>query len=162
MPSLVGRRVAEILKRRTDVFCAAIYEGFLMKGLGNIWFLTPSPMTCRAFKFTKHWLPPAIFLQTVYCCVSQCFLDVSALAGVLCPPLWSCLFVVSGLVSHLGWDAASASLVLLSPVLSPICFVCVSGLGAVRFVFTLIPISHIAFTGRWRQCWEIGFNVKKN
>ena len=121
MPSLVGRRVAEILKRRTDVFCAAIYEGFLMKGLGNIWFLTPSPMTCRAFKFTKHWLPPAIFLQTVYCCVSQCFLDVSALAGVLCPPLWSCLFVVSGLVSHLGWDAASASLVLSGLVSHLLC-----------------------------------------
>ena len=29
--------------------------------------------------------------------------------GMLCPPLWSCLVIVSKLVSYLVWDAASAS-----------------------------------------------------
>ena len=113
-----------------DVGLQLFAKGFWWRDWA-IWFLTPSPMTCRAFKFTKHWLAPAFFLQTVYCCGSQCFLDVSALAGVLCLPLWSCVSLVSALVSqlvHLGWDAVSASLVLLFPVLSPICFVCVSGL----------------------------------
>ena len=42
----------------------------------------------------------------------------------VCPPLWSCLSLVSGLVSHLVGDAVTASPVL-SPVLSPI-----SGLGS--------------------------------
>ena len=36
---------------------------------------------------------------------------------MLCPLRWSWPPLVSGLVSHLGWDAVSAS--LLSPVLSP-------------------------------------------
>ena len=33
-------------------------------------------------------------------------------SGMLCPPPWSCLALVSGLVSYFGWGAASASLVL--------------------------------------------------
>ena len=31
-------------------------------------------------------------------------------SGMLCPPRWSCPSLVCGLVSHLGWDAVSASL----------------------------------------------------
>ncbi len=42
------------------------------------------------------------------------FLNVSALAGMLCLPRWSCLSLVSQLVSHLPYDAVSASLVLSS------------------------------------------------
>ena len=37
----------------------------------------------------------ASFSPKVYCWGSQCFLSVSALAGMLCPPRWSCL--------SLGW-----------------------------------------------------------
>ena len=88
-----------------------------------------------------------IYTQTVYCWGSQCFPSVSALAGtlypppwsclslvsslspiwsgMLCPPGWSCLSLVSGLVSRLvpsglGCCVRLPGLVfLLSPVLSP-------------------------------------------
>ena len=102
------------------------------EGIGQYGF-SRLPMTCRAFKFAKHWLPPAIFLQTV--------------------------FLLSWCV-RLGWGAVSASLVLsfsclrfclpacpswlgccvrrprsfVSGLVS-ICFVCVSGL-----VFLLFPV----------------------
>ena len=107
--------------------------------------------------------------QTVYCWGSLCFLSVSALAGMLCPPRWSCLYsclrsclpaylssglgcclsLVSGLfsqlVSHLVWDAVFASLVLSFSCLwscLPACLI--SGLGCgVRLaglVFLLSPV----------------------
>ena len=68
------------------------------------------------------------FPQTIYCCGSQCFLSVSALTGMLCPPRWACLRsclppcipsglgccvclagLVFGLVSHLLSHLASMS-----------------------------------------------------
>ena len=57
----------------------------------------------------------ALFPKQFTVGVLNAVLSVSALAGMPCPRLWSRLPLVSGfvsqLVSHLGWGAASASLV---------------------------------------------------
>ena len=95
------------------------------------------------------------------CCVRLAglvFLLSPILAGMLCPPRWSCLSLVAGLVSHLvchlGWDAVSASLVLdavsaslvlsfscLPPCLQPWLGCCVRLAGLVFLLSpTLSPI----------------------
>ena len=63
------------------------------------------------------------FPQTVYCSGSQCFLSVSALTGMLCPPRWACRrsCLPPCLPSGLGCCVRLAGLVfLLSAVLSPV------------------------------------------
>ncbi len=65
--------------------------------------------------------------QTVYGWGSQCFLNVSALTGMLCPPRWACLR--SCLPSGLGCCVRLAGLVfLLSAVLSPVLSAILAGM----------------------------------
>ena len=65
--------------------------------------------------------------QTVYGWGSQCFLNVSALTGMLCPPRWTCLR--SCLPSGLGCCVRLAGLVfLLSAVLSPVLSAILAGM----------------------------------
>ena len=114
--------------------------------------LAPSAVHDHSSLAARSRVAMRFFTQTVYCWGSQCFLSVSALtgmlsaslglppvlsptlspiwSGMLCPPGWSYLSLVCGLVSglvcHLGWDAVSASLGRLRSCL-PACLP--SGLG---------------------------------
>ena len=82
----------------------------------------------RGFVFHLGWGAVSASLglspnsKTVYGWGSQCFLNVSALAGMLCPPRWACLrsCLPACLPSGLGCCVRLAGLVfLLSAVLSP-------------------------------------------
>ena len=60
---------------------------------------------------------------------------------MLCPPPWSCLALVSGLVSYFGWGAASASLVSSSSCLRsclPSWLRCCVGLPGLFFLLSLV------------------------
>ena len=61
----------------------------------------------------------------------------------LCPPSWSCLSLVSGLVSHLGWDAVSAWSRML----------CLQNfMGDLRFVPLFGVYGGVIFC--WRKRWR--------
>ena len=86
--------------------------------------------------------------------VLNAVLSVSALAGMLCPPRWSCLSLVSGLVSHLVWDAVSASPVVSFSCLRPCLPACLpSGLGCcfrlAGRVFLLSPVLSPSLSPIW-------------
>ena len=79
----------------------------------------------------RSWVAMRFFPQTVYCCGSQCFLSVSALTGMLCPPRWACLrsCLPPCLPSGLGCCVRLAGLVfLLSAGLSPVLSAILAGM----------------------------------
>ena len=70
-------------------------------------------------------LSPSLFPKQFTVGVLNAVLSVSTLAGLLCPPPWSCVSLVSGLVSHLVfqlfWNAASVVWACLKNFMCDLC-----------------------------------------
>ena len=106
----------------------------------------------------EPYLPLVFFPKQFTVGVLNAVLSVSALAGMLCLPRWSCLSLVSGLVfqlvSHLVWDAVSASPVVSFSCLRPCLPACLpSGLGCcfrlAGRVFLLSPVLSPSLSPIW-------------
>ena len=99
--------------------------------------------------------PCRVFLKEFSVGVPNAASSASALAGMLCPPPCSCLSLLSGLVSHLVWNAVSAPLDLSFSSLRSCLPACLpSGLECcVRpagLVFLLSPVlSQLVFQLVW-------------
>lgn len=87
-------RVAALRQSMVDGITNSSCEGFRLE----VWWLGPSGLKARKSK--------NMFPQQFAVGVPQCFLNVSALFGMLCPPCWACFF----LVSHVGFSTWSGML----------------------------------------------------
>ena len=68
---------------RKGIISIVVFWGLTLYGFQN---LLPSSK-----KTTRSLSSKIVFAQTVYCWGFQCFLSVSALTGLLCPPRWACI-----------------------------------------------------------------------
>ena len=157
---------------------------FLSPSLSPIWsgMLCPPPWACLFLVFglvsqlVSHLVWDAVFVssQAVCCWGSLCFLSVSALPGMLCPPCWACLSLAAGLVSHLVFQLVCVRLPglvsqlvfgLFSQLVSHVVFhlvwdaVLPAGLGSCVRALGLSPKFHVRFVQLFGVYGGVIFNI---
>ena len=103
--------------------CLSLVSGLVSHLVSQSGLVCCVRLPVLSFSRLRSCLPACLHHPTMLCPPPwSCLCLVSALvslwspiwAGMLCPPPWSCLSLVSSLVSQLVWDAVSASLSCLS------------------------------------------------